>query len=110
MIATESDDHLASSANYAIRNLGIDNVIVISEPLAKGHPDCAPYDVIIINGTVGHIPTKLSAQLGDNGRLVTSVPVKGRLDHITVMRKINGELVSEIIMEATIPPLEEFTL
>lgn len=70
VIALESDADLAERAGSLLGSLGYDNVAVVQGLLRDGYPDEAPYDVIVIEGSVGEIPETLFAQLKEGGRLV----------------------------------------
>jgi protein-L-isoaspartate(D-aspartate) O-methyltransferase len=73
VVALESDADLASSAADNLTNLGIDNVAVAQGPLNEGCPSEAPFDIILINGSVDAVPQALLDQLGEGGRLATYV-------------------------------------
>lgn len=71
VVALESDPELASSAAENLTALGIDNAAVVQGPLAEGYPDEAPFDVILVNGSVEEVPQALLDQLAEGGRLAT---------------------------------------
>ena len=65
-------------------------ITLVAGPLAAGWPSGAPYDVILIEGTVHEIPRAISAQLRvDGGRLVT------------VLRENGGRTSAAVLAEAT---------
>jgi len=70
VIGLESSSELASRA----RENGVD---VVEGPLEDGWKKGTPYDLILIDGAVEHIPDALVAQLTDNGRLGTALIDKG---------------------------------
>jgi len=70
VVALESDQSLAESAAANFTHLGIDTVAVVTGPLAEGHAPQAPYDVILIDGAVEEVPSALTDQLADGGRLI----------------------------------------
>ena len=53
------------------------NVTRASGPLAEGAAAGAPYDVILFDGAVEHVPAAIIAQLADNGRLATAIVENG---------------------------------
>lgn len=69
VIAVEEDEGLASDAEARLGAAGIDNVAVISGPLAAGDDKHGPYDAIVIEGAVDAVPAALLAQLKDGGRI-----------------------------------------
>jgi protein-L-isoaspartate(D-aspartate) O-methyltransferase len=52
-------------------------VPTVEGPLAAGWPEGAPFDLIVIDGAVEHIPQAIVDQLADGGRLVGAVLDKG---------------------------------
>ncbi|MEO6225497.1 MAG: protein-L-isoaspartate O-methyltransferase [Sphingomicrobium sp.] len=80
--ALECSPALAAQA----RTLG---VAVVEGPLAKGWPKGAPYDQILIDGAVGHLPDALIAQLADGGRLGTAL-LTDSVARLIVGRKAAG--------------------
>src|SRR5690606_31997186 len=75
VVALESDSHLAEQASSALAELDCSNVEVVTGLLSDGHVARAPYDVILINGSVEEVPQTLFDQLAEGGRLVA---VEGR--------------------------------
>ena len=73
VVALEVDSALAGLAAGLMRTLGIVNAIVIEGPLAAGAPTHAPFDVILLNGSVAEAPAHLLAQLKERGRLLAVV-------------------------------------
>jgi protein-L-isoaspartate(D-aspartate) O-methyltransferase len=68
--AVEADEALAKSARASLRAAGAQNVSVVEAGLDQGYPQRAPYDVILIEGTVGAVPPALLDQLAAGGRLI----------------------------------------
>lgn len=104
--ALESSAGLAAAAKVNLAHAA-KPVSVVVGPLAKGWPDGAPYDVILLNGAVPELPEALLDQLAVNGRLVGVVTdrVVGKA-HI-VIRAATG-LSSRIAFDATVPLLAGF--
>lgn len=71
VVALESDAGLAAEAKVQLKALK--NVSVVTGDLAKGHAKGAPYDVILVDGAVEHVPDVLVRQLADKGRLAAAV-------------------------------------
>lgn len=71
VVALECDAGLAAAAR---KNLAeVSNVTVVEGPLAGGVAGEAPFDVILVEGRIGDLPSELIAQVADGGRLVTVV-------------------------------------
>lgn len=69
VIGLEPAPELARAARDRLRELGIENATIVEGPLSAGSPEDAPYDVIVLNGSVPEVPESLLAQLKDGGRL-----------------------------------------
>lgn len=65
----EPEPELAAAARETLRDLGIANAQIVQGALERGHAAEAPYDVILINGSVPEPPATLLAQLKEGGRL-----------------------------------------
>ncbi len=65
VVALESDAGLAAGARGAV---GPD-VTIVEGDLEQGWPAAAPYDFILVDGSIEEIPASLIAQLVDGGRL-----------------------------------------
>ena len=68
--ALESSKALAARA----RENGID---AVEGPLDQGWKKGAPYDLVLIDGAIGHIPDAIVAQLTGSGRLATALVDRG---------------------------------
>jgi protein-L-isoaspartate(D-aspartate) O-methyltransferase len=73
-VAVEEDEELAAAAR---RNLAGLEVELVEGPLVEGCKAEAPYDLILIDGAVEHVPDALVAQLAEGGRLATGLLENG---------------------------------
>lgn len=73
VIGLEPEPELAAAARSALRELGIANAEIVEGPLAVGYPELAPYDVILLNGSVPEIAEAFPAQLREGGRLAAVI-------------------------------------
>ena len=62
---------------------------MISGNLKEGVPTQGPYDVILIEGTVGEVPQTLLDQLKDGGKLITVEGNSRRAEAIKILRTGN---------------------
>ena len=99
--ALESDTELAARA----RELGID---VVEGPLDAGWKKAAPYDRILIDGAVEHIPEAIIKQLADGGRLGAAVLDRG-VTRLVLGRSVGGAFGYFSIGDAGVPALPGFT-
>ncbi|GGF55668.1 protein-L-isoaspartate O-methyltransferase [Azorhizobium oxalatiphilum] len=107
VVAVEDDAELVGTANAVLGDLAIANAAVMQGSLTAGWAPEAPYDVILLNGSVDEVPAALFAQLKDGGRLVAVVG-RGGAGRATVYTKV-GQAVSErVVFNASLPPLPGF--
>lgn len=70
VVAVEEDPTMVGMASDALSALDIDNAAVVAGKMTDGYPEQAPFDVIIIGGSVVDIPSSIFDQLsGEGGRL-----------------------------------------
>ncbi len=109
VVALESDAAAAEAAARALAEVGADNVVVETGPLAEGWPKQAPYDVILLAGAVAEIPDSLCQQLGDGGRLVGVVrPDPLASGEAVVVARIGDSFGRRPVFDAATPVLPEF--
>jgi protein-L-isoaspartate(D-aspartate) O-methyltransferase len=110
VVAVESDAGLAGSAEQTIRELGIANVRQVIGRMEDGHAAEGPYDVILIEGAVQHVPATIVAQLAEGGRLGTVIAAAsaGVLGVAHLMVKEGGVASGRPIFDAGTPALPGF--
>ena len=64
---------LAARANETLKKIGIKNVIVHTGDGSLGWPEDAPYDCIIVTAAAPAVPSELTSQLKQGGRLIIPV-------------------------------------
>ncbi len=109
----ESDDALNARASELLVDIGIDNAVVLSGELASGHEGQAPYDVILLEGAVSHVPEALLAQLTDNGRLVAvlenpALRDRSHAGQVTLFLRSAGGIAQRPLFDAAVPALPGF--
>lgn len=107
VVALEEDADLAAQGSDLLVDLGILNAAYVQGPMSAGWPNEAPYDVILINGSVDAVPSALLAQLKPEGRLVAVVG-RGRAGRATVFTNTSGGIGSRIAFDAAVPTLPGF--
>ena len=73
--AVESDPALAEQARRALA--GLSRVRVVEGALAAGDSGGAPYDLLMIDGAIEHLPDALVAQVAAGGRVVAGLDDSG---------------------------------
>lgn len=86
---------------------GTPKIELVAGDLAKGVPAKAPFDVIIVEGSIEVEPSALLAQLADGGRLV-AVDGRGQSGRITLWTKSGTETGSVALLNAAAPLLPAF--
>ncbi|OPY30394.1 MAG: Protein-L-isoaspartate O-methyltransferase [Methanocella sp. PtaU1.Bin125] len=81
---------LAERAKALLRELGYDNVIVLTGDGSEGLPDFAPYDCISVAAAAPKVPDPLAQELAEGGRMV--VPVGRYLQELILVEKKNGKI------------------
>ncbi len=110
VVALECDPDLARQATEIFHGLGMDTVCVVEGPLNEGYSGQAPYDVILINGSIPEIPEGITAQLAEGGRLVAVVGgnTRNRPGVGVLCRMAGGVTFGRDIFDAGTPPLPGF--
>lgn len=107
VVALEDDAELVGAANAALSDLAITNVAVMQGALTAGWAPEAPYDVILLNGSVDVVPPALFGQLKDGGRLVAVVG-RGGAGRAAVFTKVGDAISERVVFNAAIPTLPGF--
>ena len=107
IVALESDAGLAARGKDQLAQLAIHNVIQVTGPLAQGWASSAPYDLILIEGSVEEIPQALFGQMADGGRLVAVVGTEG-VGRATLFMEREKVISHRPHFDAAVPALAEF--
>lgn len=102
VVAVEEDEEMATEAETRLADAGVDNTAVHVGPLAQGAREHGPYDVIIIEGAVEHLPTEIADQLKEGGRICclfldrasgsVREPGAGQYCDVRLGRKLSGHI------------------
>jgi protein-L-isoaspartate(D-aspartate) O-methyltransferase len=109
VVALEEDPELARQARAALVEHAIASVSIVEGPLLQGYRPSAPYDVILFAGAVAEVPAEISAQLAEEGRLLTVVKSEGTIGRATVTIRTGGLLARRVIFDTAIPLLPGFS-
>ena len=107
VVALEERDDLASEAEDALAAAGADNVVVQQAALTEGAPEHGPYDVIIIEGAIQHLPEALDAQLKEGGR-IAALFSEGAVGEVRIGYKLDGAISWRRAFNAGSPVLPGF--
>jgi protein-L-isoaspartate(D-aspartate) O-methyltransferase len=104
VVAVEEDPALAAMARAALGGTGVE---LVEGPLAKGHQNGAPYDLILIDGAVEAVPDAIVAQLAEGGLLATAILDRG-VTRLGLGRKAGGGFGINIFTDAAAAILPGF--
>lgn len=100
LAVVESDATLAGSAPVRAGNWH-------EGPLEGGHPQTAPYSLIVIDGAIEQVPPALAAQLADDGRMLTGLIERG-IPRLALGRRSGTGVAFVTLGEIDLAPLAAF--
>lgn len=112
VVAVEEEPALAETASALLKSCP--NVTFRKMPLVSGSTEAAPYDVILIEGAVEHVPQALCDQLREGGRLITAehdaeaMVGSAGLSKLSEYRKVRGALYKTVLRDANMALLVAF--
>jgi protein-L-isoaspartate(D-aspartate) O-methyltransferase len=109
VVALEEDAELARRARAALVDHAIATVNVVEGPLRDGFRSRAPYDAIVFTGAVAELPSEITAQLAEDGRLVAVVRPGSAIGRATLATRTGGALAHRVIFDAATPLLPGFS-
>ncbi|MBI4989419.1 MAG: protein-L-isoaspartate O-methyltransferase [Rhodocyclales bacterium] len=105
VFTVEIEPELAARARESLQRECADNVTVVDGDGAQGWPAQAPYDAIVLSGSVPEIPDALLAQLKVGGRLLAVVGEAPLMQARLVTCVAEGQFQSVNLFETSIPRL-----
>ncbi|MCM2562327.1 protein-L-isoaspartate O-methyltransferase [Lutimaribacter sp. EGI FJ00015] len=107
VVAVEEDETMAQEAQTALAEAEADNVVVHVGPLAEGAAQHGPYDVILLQGAVAHLPDQIIEQLKDGGRIICLFD-EGVMGTVRIGYKVDGVMSWRDAFNAGAPVLPGF--
>ncbi len=107
VVAVEEDEAMAREAQEALVAAGADNAVVHQGPLGDGAAKHGPYDVIIIQGGVQQVPSALTDQLKEGGR-IACLFMDGALGEVRLGHKRDGIVSWRMVFNASAPVIRGF--
>lgn len=104
--SVEIIDEFAHSATRKLRHFSIDNVTVEAGDAATGWAPRAPYDVILLTGSVAVLPEVFKQQLTVGGRLLAVTGNRPAMTATLITRRATDAFSSEGLFETVIPALK----
>ena len=108
VISLEIDPALAKLAGDNLRRSGASNVTVVQADGAHGYAAEAPFDAILLSGSVSKVPAELLAQLKPGGRLVAIEGDEPVMQAVRYTLGAEGGLVRTELFDINAPRLVGF--
>jgi protein-L-isoaspartate(D-aspartate) O-methyltransferase len=108
VISLEIDAGLAASAAANLKRSGVMNASVLNQEGAEGLPAEAPFDVILLSGSVAEVPAALLAQLKIGGRLAAIVGELPVMRAQLITRVGEADYRTTILFDTVAPRLQGF--
>lgn len=96
----------AEPVENLLDELSADNVVVQAGDIRKGLVEQAPFNLILLAGSVSSPPQHLIGQLEDGGRLVAVVQT-GRSGNITMVKRVGASSGHVSPFDASLPPIPQ---
>ena len=104
VVAVEEVPELAGFAREALAGTGVE---LVEAPLEQGHAAGAPYDFILIDGAVEHVPEAIVEQLSDGGEFALALLDEG-VTRLCVGRVVAGAFGTTAFADAAAAVLPGF--
>lgn len=108
VIALESDATLAATARDNLRKAGVTNAEIIQADGAQGFAGQAPYDAILLTGSVAEVPQALLDQLKVGGRLLAIVGGDPVMQAVLHTRVNDSQFSRQALFDTMAPRLPGF--
>jgi protein-L-isoaspartate(D-aspartate) O-methyltransferase len=107
VVALESESALAQRTSAVLGELAIDNAAVVEGALNAGCSKHAPYNILYLDGAVEQVPTAVTSQLADGGRMVGVLMDRG-VGRAALWIKSGNTVSHRILFDANVAPLPGF--
>ena len=106
VVAVDCDEEFASTCREKLAALNINNVTVDCGDGSDGWQSQAPYDVIIILGSMQILPESIRTQLNIGGRMFCIIGKEPTMEALAITRTSENEWQEECLFETVVPALE----
>lgn len=107
VVGLESDATLAEGAQAALTAAEVMNAAIVQGDLVAGYAKQAPYDAIMVNGAAEEIPSSLTDQLKEGGR-IAAIFLQDRLGVARIGHRIDDRIHWRFAFNAHAPVLPGF--
>ncbi|PIQ43343.1 MAG: protein-L-isoaspartate O-methyltransferase [Gammaproteobacteria bacterium CG11_big_fil_rev_8_21_14_0_20_46_22] len=98
----DTDAALLEKAKTALLNLAVNNVTLDVQKDLEGAPMFAPFDVIVLTGSVSAVPESLLAQLSDKGRMFAIVGCEPLMQATLYVKGENQLIIERVLYETSV--------
>lgn len=107
VVSVEIKPELAAQAQANLQRCGVSNVLVEVGNAARGWAARAPYDVIVVSGSLPEVPRELLAQLRVGGRLAAIVGTAPVMEAQLITCTADGAYNTVNLFETVVPALHD---
>lgn len=107
VVALESSPVLVEAARERLAAVGAEGVVMAQGLLEEGCREAAPFDAILVNGSIDRRPDVLLGHLAEGGRLV-AVRGRGRAGSAVLFVRAGEAFGSRSLFDAVAPVLDAF--
>ena len=108
VITLDNRPALARMAAENLRRAGVTNVQVREADGRQGLADAAPFDAIMLSGSVASVPEALLAQLKPGGRLITIEGAEPIMQAVLYTAQPGGAYAKTVLFDTVAPRLDGF--
>jgi protein-L-isoaspartate(D-aspartate) O-methyltransferase len=106
VLALENKPELATMARQNLRQAKVSNAEVVEADGSLGLPGQAPYDAILLTGSVTAVPPALFDQLKPGGRLLAVVGREPVMQGILFNKSAQGQITQQTLFDTVVPPMD----
>lgn len=106
VVAVDTPEMLAG-AQDSLGQVDADNVVLHEGELTEGAAEHGPYDAIVVEGGVEHLPEAILDQIKDGGR-IACLFMEGPLGVVRIGYKIDGKMSWRFAFNASAPVIPGF--
>jgi protein-L-isoaspartate(D-aspartate) O-methyltransferase len=106
VIAVEISPELVAIGAENLQREGVKNVTLVLGDGTKGWPSTAPYDAIVVTGSMPVLPEEFLSQLKIGGRLFVTLGIAPVMTATLFTQQVQGELIATPLFETNIAPLD----
>ena len=108
VVSLERDPQMAQTARQHLQAAGVHNARVLDADGSQGPVPGAPFDAIVLGGSVAEVPQALLDQLTIGGRLIAIVGTEPVMQATLFTRTAERQFSSQALWDTSAPALQNF--